>query len=177
MPDFELGDDMVFGGEDAELERAMHRDLARVGAQDGGVGLDTPSKRPRSPYVKWSKEEDDLLAQVSPCLHIQTKIWYLKKKSLSTSRQLRNTVKNGTWCRKRCRREGIIKYVNDGFASSAYLIVSPTYPRFRLGASASRQGQISLLMVVHHPGLLLGLVVVVRVEVAIRCYYLNRNWG
>jgi hypothetical protein len=83
MSDFELGDDMVFGGEDAELEQAMHRDLARVGVQDGGVGLDTPSKRPRSPYVKWSKEEDDLLAQVSPCFHIQTKIRHLKKKSLS----------------------------------------------------------------------------------------------
>ena len=68
MSDFELSDDMVFGGEDAELERAMHRDLAKVSVQDGGMGLDTPSKRPRSPYVKWSKEEDDLLAQVSPCL-------------------------------------------------------------------------------------------------------------
>jgi hypothetical protein len=28
------------------------------------VGQDVP-KRQRSPYVKWSKEEDDLLAQVS----------------------------------------------------------------------------------------------------------------
>jgi hypothetical protein len=78
MSDFELGDDMMLGmgfGDDAELERAMHRDLARVGGGggggelDGGTGSDVPSsKRPRSPYVKWSKEEDDLLAQV--CLPV-----------------------------------------------------------------------------------------------------------
>ena len=63
MPDFDLGDGIGLG-EDAEMEQAMHRDLARVGEQDIGSSLDTPSRRARSPYVKWSKEEDDLLAQV-----------------------------------------------------------------------------------------------------------------
>jgi hypothetical protein len=53
MSDFDLAGFQ----EDVELEQAMHRDLARVG--------DTPGKRPRSAYVKWSKDEDDLLAQVS----------------------------------------------------------------------------------------------------------------
>lgn len=102
---------------------------------------------------------------------------YLNKSTITlTPRQLRNTDRNGTWCRKRCRLEGIIKYVSDGFASSAYLIVSPTYPRFRLGASASHQARILLLMVVHHPDLLLGLGVA-WVEVGIRCYYLSRSWG
>jgi hypothetical protein len=63
MADFDLGDVMGFG-EDAEMERAMNRDLARVGELDMGSSPDTPAKRPRSPYIKWSKEEDDLLAQV-----------------------------------------------------------------------------------------------------------------
>ncbi|KAH7887295.1 hypothetical protein F5I97DRAFT_1804503 [Phlebopus sp. FC_14] len=37
---------------------ARNKDYARVAGQDA-----PPGKRQRSPYVKWSKEEDDLLAQ------------------------------------------------------------------------------------------------------------------
>jgi hypothetical protein len=44
-------------GEDMEMVHAANRDLARV-------GMDSPTKKQRSPYVKWSKEEDDLLTQV-----------------------------------------------------------------------------------------------------------------
>lgn len=49
-------------------------DLDRVAGQEMtmqmGMGmLGIPTKRPRSPYVKWSKEEDDLLAQVGALSH------------------------------------------------------------------------------------------------------------
>jgi hypothetical protein len=75
IPDFDLdleldlGDRMVGGfaeenedAEDAEMERAMNKDLATVGV--GSSSPDGSAKRPRSPYIKWSREEDDLLAQV-----------------------------------------------------------------------------------------------------------------
>jgi hypothetical protein len=39
-----------------------NRDLERAGSQ--GMQMQMPGKRPRSPYVKWSKDEDDLLSQV-----------------------------------------------------------------------------------------------------------------
>lgn len=43
-----------------------NKDVVRVAEQD--VPAPTPpTKRQRSPYVKWSKEEDDLLAQVCRC--------------------------------------------------------------------------------------------------------------
>jgi len=65
MPDFDLGADGMFNGEDAEMEQAMNKDLGRVGSgHDLASSPDTPARRTRSPYVKWSKEEDDLLAQV-----------------------------------------------------------------------------------------------------------------
>ncbi|KAI9569224.1 hypothetical protein HD554DRAFT_1988361, partial [Boletus coccyginus] len=41
---------------------AKNKELVRVAEQDVPVPA-TPAKRQRSPYVKWSKEEDDLLAQ------------------------------------------------------------------------------------------------------------------
>lgn len=40
-----------------------NKELARVAEQDAPAPA-PPAKRQRSPYVKWSKEEDDLLAQV-----------------------------------------------------------------------------------------------------------------
>lgn len=71
--ELDLGDRMTGGftgegedAEDAEMERAMNRDLARVGV--GSSSPDGSAKRPRSPYIKWSREEDDLLAQV--CLPV-----------------------------------------------------------------------------------------------------------
>lgn len=49
---------------------AKNKELIRVAEQD--VQAPTPpAKRQRSPYVKWSKEEDDLLAQVR-CLSFTT---------------------------------------------------------------------------------------------------------
>jgi hypothetical protein len=42
---------------------ARNKELVRVAEQDVPVPA-PPAKRQRSPYVKWSKEEDDLLAQV-----------------------------------------------------------------------------------------------------------------
>lgn len=62
MLGFDLSDEV-----DAEMVQAINRDLARVG--DSEFGPDAPVKRPRSPYVKWSKEEDDMLAQVCLRLH------------------------------------------------------------------------------------------------------------
>ncbi|KAF7984733.1 hypothetical protein HWV62_11670 [Athelia sp. TMB] len=51
MPEFDTLEDIA-------MEQAVSRDLARV-----GVVATTASKRTRSPYVKWSQEEDDKLAQ------------------------------------------------------------------------------------------------------------------
>ena len=52
----------------AEVEQspghnAVDRNLEKVAGQE--IQLLMPGKRPRSPYVKWSREEDELLAQVS----------------------------------------------------------------------------------------------------------------
>jgi hypothetical protein len=44
-----------------------------------------------------------------------------------TFRQLQNTVRNGTWCRKRCHLEVIIKHVNDGVFDS-----KPDLPSFQI---------------------------------------------
>lgn len=83
-----------------------NKDVIRV------TGQDAP-KRQRSPYVKWSKEEDDLLAQVRIRVFFAVAgslIWSFYRLSLNTDR-------NGTLSRRRCHRGDIIKFVSDGFVS------------------------------------------------------------
>jgi hypothetical protein len=53
-------------GETAEASNT-NQNVTKVGGQE--IQLVMAGKRPRSPYVKWSKEEDDLLAQVG-CLMV-----------------------------------------------------------------------------------------------------------
>lgn len=56
-------DESFSSGPTTSTAAAKNKELARVAEQD--VATPTPpTKRQRSPYVKWSKEEDDLLAQV-----------------------------------------------------------------------------------------------------------------
>ena len=66
-PGLETREIMVSFDEDPEMEQAINRELERVGNREesvaGVVGVGT-AKKTRSPYVKWSQEEDDLLAQV-----------------------------------------------------------------------------------------------------------------
>lgn len=83
-----------------------NKDVTRV------TGQDAP-KRQRSPYVKWSKEEDDLLAQV------RVRVVFAVARSLTWSfyRLSLNTDRNGTLSRRRCHRGDIIKFVSDGFVS------------------------------------------------------------
>ena len=56
-------DESSVPGSGMSIGPAKHKELARVAEQDVSVPT-APGKRPRSPYIKWSKEEDDLLAQV-----------------------------------------------------------------------------------------------------------------
>lgn len=50
-------------GTTTSIAQARNKELVRVAEQDASAQT-PPAKRQRSPYVKWSKEEDDLLAQV-----------------------------------------------------------------------------------------------------------------
>ena len=90
---------------------AKNKELLRVVEQDIAAPA-PPAKRQRSPYVKWSKEEDDLLAQVRrPCprRHCLT--------NMTARRRSPSTDKSGTWCKRRCRRGGTIKCGSGGCAS------------------------------------------------------------
>lgn len=55
--------DLNVGGPTTSTALAKNKELTRVAEQDVFASK-PPAKRQRSPYVKWSKEEDDLLAQV-----------------------------------------------------------------------------------------------------------------
>jgi len=72
--------------------------MMRVGGQE--MQMVMPGKRPRSPYVKWSKEEDDLLAEVRWFLVLVLSSYVYDG---SVDRRLRNTGRSGTWCKRRCR--------------------------------------------------------------------------
>ncbi|KAH0840376.1 hypothetical protein J3R83DRAFT_1406 [Lanmaoa asiatica] len=61
-PSGDENDGIPGSGSTASAAPAKNKELVRVAEQDVPVPA-PPMKRQRSPYVKWSKEEDDLLAQ------------------------------------------------------------------------------------------------------------------
>ena len=85
-----------------------NKNITRVAEQD----VPAP-RRQRSPYVKWSKEEDMLLAQVKH-FPLQQSLHSVLR---SVCRLWQSMGKNGTRYQKHYRQEGTTRSVNGGYAN------------------------------------------------------------
>lgn len=89
---------------------AFISDSAALSPDQGSSGGPTAGKRQRSAYMKWTNEEDELLADVNYPLHFHPFF------SNGVSRLWRDMVRNGIWCNRCFLGEGTIKLGRGGCA-------------------------------------------------------------